>query len=284
MEKLIEPFKILEDYLTCCFILTSFSEQSIITLVNIVRKSTQLDNISINQVENLNQRLISFPELYGRNFFLKTDLDKKVNELIKLEEIDHFNSNALECSYCGAQLGHKSKPYQAMCYYYHSTPKKAVIHSKICEMCNANHFISYAESNSNIIKRKSYEFILDKKFIAFTTETIFEITILESLTSDMLFKHSTFMGYTNAYNHLFKCEQDYSLNTDKIKRCCMNEQRLTEAWFYYQFLKAIKEIPVNSVKCQFPYVQDLDQSIRELKPSLLQYFIKFWSGKNKKLN
>ena len=100
----------------------------------------------------------------------------------------------------------------------------------------------------------------------------------------MLFKHSTFMDYTNAYYHLFKCEQDYSLNTDKIKRCCMDEQRLTESWFYYQFLKAIKEIPVNSVNCQFPYVQDLDQSIRELKPSLLPYFIKFWSGKNKKLN
>ena len=71
MEKLIEPFKILEDYLTCCFILTSYSEQSIITLVNIVRKSTQLDNISINQVENLKKKTYFFSRTLWKKFLLK---------------------------------------------------------------------------------------------------------------------------------------------------------------------------------------------------------------------
>jgi len=275
----IEPFLILDDYLITCFILTNYSLFGLATLIEIVRLITTKKNITLHQLELFNKRIIACPELYATKFFENNNLRQEIDVLLEKENVIHFNSPANECIFCNARLSNKTKDYQAMVYYDSSKPKKAVINSKICDICNASHFISYAENSQK--ERKPLETILNSKFIAFTNETIFDRIILERLTAGLLCDHATFMGYVSSHNHLFDCEKDYLENKETVKRSCLNEKRLIEAWFFYQFLKVKNEITDNKVQCEFPTIEQLDSVILQLKPSLLPFFIKKWSGNYK---
>ena len=42
-----------------------------------------------------------------------------------------------------------------------------------------------------------------------THETIYEIQLLKSFTSDLIYKHSSFIGFCNTYNHLYFCIESY---------------------------------------------------------------------------
>ena len=102
--------------------------------------------------------------------------------------------------------------------------------------------------------------------------------MLDSLTADLLYKHSSFLGFTNAYNYLFKCREAYIIDTDKIKRTCLHESRLIEAWFYYQYLKTYQLINHNLIINPAPKINTLDRAIRKLKPQFVDYFTKKWTG------
>ncbi len=272
----IDPFLILDDYLITCFILSNYSQFGFSTLIEIVKLLTSKKSITLHELELLNKRIIACPELYATKFFENKNLRQEIDALLKKENTIHFNSPAVECVFCKAKLNEKTKAYQAMVYFDSSKPKKAEINSKICDICNASHFISHAENAHK--ERKPLETIMSSEYIAFTNETIFEKMMLERLTASLFCDHATFMGYINTHNHIFDCEKDYLENKEKVKRSCLNEKRLIEAWFFYQFLKAKNEIPDNKVEYEFPTIEQLDQAILQLKPSLLPFFIKKWSG------
>ena len=101
--------------------------------------------------------------------------------------------------------------------------------------------------------------------------------MLDSLTADLLYKHSSFLGFTNAYNYLFKCREAYIIDTDKIKRTCLHESRLIEAWFYYQYLKTYQLINQNLIINPAPKINTLNRAIRNLNPNLSP-FLKKWTS------
>lgn len=279
LHNLLKPFSKLEHLLNALYVLVHYSNYTILTKTNIINKLTSL-NKNNSEIEDLNKRLNNFPELYGKNFFENSQLKESIDSILIEERILNFISEASVCEFCNSKLSGKQQDFSAVCYFYSSKPKKATIQTKSCEFCGAMHYLSYAEkSNSSERDRKILKNVLNAKFVAFTNETIFERLLLDSFTSDLIYKHSSFMGFTNAYNFLFKCKQDYLVDQDKVKRSCLNESRLIETWFYYQFLKCFNEINKSLLICPAPQMKNLNISIRKLKPSLVKFFVNKWSGK-----
>ncbi len=99
--------------------------------------------------------------------------------------------------------------------------------------------------------------------------------MLESFTSQLLFNHATFTGFTSAYNHQFKTKEIDNINND---RNVLIEKRLTEGWFYYRTLLFYFEINQTFEGFNFVYLQDLNENINSLKKFMLPHFIKKWSG------
>lgn len=274
---LLKPFSKLEHLLNALYVLVNYSEHSNSTLTNLINKLTN-QNKTNSEIEDLNKRLENFPELYGKNFF-NTNLKETIDSILVEETLVNFKSDALVCEFCNSKLTGKRKDFSAVCYFYSSKPKKATIQTKSCQLCGAVHYLSYAEKiNTSDYDRKMLKNVLDAKYVAFTNETIFERLLLDSFTSDLIYKYSSFMGFTSAYNFLFGCKQDYLNDNDKVKRSCLNEKRLIDAWFYYQFLKCFNEINKSFVMCQAPQMTNLNNTIRNLKPSLLKFFVQKWSG------
>jgi len=150
---------------------------------------------------------------------------------------------------------------------------KASIASKKCPKCGASHYLSYAEKDK---LRKPFDYFTENRFIAFSRETIFETKILQMFTSDLLFKHSTFQGFCSAFNHLSSFA-NYLLQRIP-DRVYLEEKRLIENWFFYKAMKFSEEYFFGLDGLPFPYLNNLDHYLRSLKPYLLPYFCKKWSG------
>ncbi len=105
---------------------------------------------------------------------------------------------------------------------------------------------------------------------------MFEISLLESFTSQLLFNHATFTGFTSAYNHQYKTKELFNVCTN---RKVLIENRLTENWIYYRTLLFFFEINQNFKNFNFVYVQSLNDNINSLKKYMLPHFIKKWSSK-----
>ena len=138
------------------------------------------------------------------------------------------------------------------------------------------HYLNYAEKDK---KRKFYSGFLDAEFVAFTDETIFEAKLLNSFTAELISNHTSFIGFTCSYNVLHNCKQKYiDEKKEKNERVCLNEVRLSVAWFYFKFLTISHEIN-NTLPFPAPSMSNLNKAIRaELKPCLSTYFIKKWTG------
>ncbi len=68
------------------------------------------------------------------------------------------------------------------------------------------------------------------------------------------------------------------------ERCVLNAKRLAETWYFYRYLITFAEITGSLAGIQLPYVKDLDQCLRNLKPLLLPYFVKKWSSNYYEMN
>lgn len=101
---------------------------------------------------------------------------------------------------------------------------------------------------------------------------------MDSFTSSLVCQSSTFLSFTSAYNHLFKCREEYI--TGK-KRCVLIEQRLIDSWLYYRLLKFHEKFSGRIHSFIAPYMKDLDERIREIKNKLFPLFINRWAGKTK---
>jgi hypothetical protein len=186
-----------------------------------------------------------------------------------------------------------------MCYFNNREPKDAKIITKKCSTCYAEHFLSYSEivnssSTGNLVFlqvnfgnifekpsdldpiRKVFESVIDNKFISLSEVSIFEISLLDSFTSQLLFNHSTFQGFTSAFNYLYKTKQSYIINKE---RKVLMESRLTEVWLYYRTLLFHFELHKTFKNFDLVYLKSLDKNIHSLKKMMLPHFIKKWSGK-----
>ncbi|CAF0844130.1 unnamed protein product [Brachionus calyciflorus] len=94
------------------------------------------------------------------------------------------------------------------------------------------------------------------------------IRLLRNLTSDLLFKHSSFKAFTNSFNyfHMYK----------KTEPLFLQEKRLTETWFYYNFLRRIINNETKNLEAF--YVNQLDTNLEQINSTVFTLFSKKWSG------
>ncbi|CAF1057275.1 unnamed protein product [Brachionus calyciflorus] len=93
------------------------------------------------------------------------------------------------------------------------------------------------------------------------------------LASDIIHKHSSFIGFCNSYNYLFKSNIKYTLN----KRERLNDKRLCDTWFLYRYLIFVHEfVPFKTIYA-FP-VSDLNKNLAKINQMLLHCFVQKWSG------
>ena len=77
----LKPFGKLEDLLKGLFVLTNYTNLSIVSLTTIINKVSST-HISVNDALGLNQRLNAFPEIYGKNFFAETNLKELIDSIV----------------------------------------------------------------------------------------------------------------------------------------------------------------------------------------------------------
>ena len=136
--------------------------------------------------------------------------------------------------------------------------------------------MSYGE-NKLTKKREIFKNILSLEFISFTSETIFELLVLKSFDSHLIYNHASFKGFANSYNHFFDSFSIY-INENSNKRCVLNRRRLSESWFYYKFIQYYNEFNGGLENFPMPFVKDLDVELNKIKQSVQSHFIKKWSS------
>ena len=122
--------------------------------------------------------------------------------------------------------------------------------------------MSYGE-NKLTKKREIFKNILSLEFISFTSETIFELLVLKSFDSHLIYNHASFKGFANSYNHFFDSFSIY-INENSNKRCVLNRRRLSESWFYYKFIQYYNEFNGGLENFPMPFVKDLDVELNKI--------------------
>ena len=98
------------------------------------------------------------------------------------------------------------------------------------------HYLSYAVCFGTKVKT-FYLQCQDHDYFQFSRESIFEIKLLRILTADILFKQTSFFGFTNAYNYL-NASKDHS-------RFFLNAKRLADVFYCFQLHKYYTEFMPN---------------------------------------
>ena len=108
----------------------------------------------------------------------------------------------------------------------------------MCNRCKSMHYYNYAIQFGTDIK--TFYPYLKNDYYQITTESIFDMRLLRSLLTDIIFKHCSFKGFTAAYNYLYAQSQQ-----DRYKLC---SNRLTEAFFTYHANKFMLNFPKHPFK------------------------------------
>jgi hypothetical protein len=99
---------------------------------------------------------------------------------------------------------------------------------KQCKTCLNYHYISYAIDNKTK-KRTFFREAIKQPYFQFTNETVYSEKIIKSLLADIMFKHSSFRAYSDAYNFY---HAKYTKN-----RYFMNPKQLSDVFYSYEILK-----------------------------------------------
>jgi len=103
---------------------------------------------------------------------------------------------------------------------------------KQCKTCLNFHYISFA-LNSSTKLRKFYDHCLSSKYFQFTTETLVETRLLDSLLADIMFKQSSFRAFCDSYNFMHA--------NPSQKRYYLNGKRIADIFYAYEILKFFNE-------------------------------------------
>jgi hypothetical protein len=227
-EEWLWPFQSIEDLLKAIRILSRFSESDI----SICRIKNKLISKPITMID-LNvfiQTAKTFPSMYPMNFVRNIEEFDTivVDEINKIEQPSRdFICDKTECTFCNKNLiGIKSK-HIGVVYFLAKKAKKCLIASIKCRNCGAEHFPNYATQGRS---RSFYKETVLSKFVGFTSETMIETVLFSALTYDIVYKHSSFLAFTNAHNALFS-----SSNSVYREELCI--KRLVETWHYFNLLK-----------------------------------------------
>lgn len=94
------------------------------------------------------------------------------------------------------------------------------------------------------MEKKAKKFFNDahlSDYFQYTTETIFDRSIMRHLLSDIIFKHSSFRAFTDSYNYLHCSSLQF--------RFLLNSKRLADAFYCFELVRFFyenKNIPLQS--------------------------------------
>jgi hypothetical protein len=84
------------------------------------------------------------------------------------------------------------------------------------------------------------------------------------------------MAYCQSFNFLLRNSATYvGAFPDRFE---LIEKRLIENWFFYQALKLKEQLNGILNDSVVPYMMDLDEMLRQLKPKMATFFVSKWSG------
>lgn len=270
IKKLLMPFKNMNECCIAIFIKKKWHHLGFFQYCKIIRKYFNF-TCDDNEIKIFFGRVSSlsflFPSTYINEFQKIEESLNKIND-----KIINFESSENQCYFCRQYFEEDSRrtQYNAHLYNFSKSSEECTISTIECGKCNTVHFPSYA-----ILKNKDrfyYENVLDLEFVAFSNETVIEALLLQSVTKDLVYKHSSFIGFCGAYNSLFK--NDISDET----RCMLIDKRLTEYWFYYNLIIFEKETRDTLRGFKGFFLQDLDEALQSIHSKLFQHFIEKWSN------
>jgi len=103
------------------------------------------------------------------------------------------------------------------------------------------HYLSYAIKYKTEVK--TFYKITKPKYFHYTNESIFETKLLDNLLADIMFKHTSFKGFTAAYNFI---------NAPKIRdRFYLIPSRLTENFYVFHINKYFNEHFKGQLQCNY---------------------------------
>ncbi|CAF1087926.1 unnamed protein product, partial [Brachionus calyciflorus] len=271
------PFDSLKDLMIFMFIKSYYCNSDVlyaIDLFNLYKMSDIPRNHILNFLVKINlsekfQFLKFFEEMKDLIMFFKTLKTRVVSNISRCCKCMH---NQFTISYFDVNL-----------YTFIKGPLKCEMEKKKCKKCLTSHYLSFYTCSDKL--SYFYDDFLTHEFISFTNETVFERTLLDKLTSDIIFKHCSFQAFVNSYNYYF----NFILNIieDKI---FLQEKRLIEAWLYYRFKKSqqeficiksnISNIDINDYgEFRLAFcVKDIDEHLKLINRYLSKNFTSKWSG------
>ncbi len=81
--------------------------------------------------------------------------------------------------------------------------------------------------------KKFYKNCIDKKYFQYTAETIIERKLIDQLIADLVFKHSSFRAFADAYNYQFA--------TDQNSRFMLERRNITSIFYCFELIKFYSE-------------------------------------------
>ena len=150
-------------------------------------------------------------------------------------------------------------------------PRTAKTYIKHCEKCLCAVFNCYTEwSENGTVMRRYNEFKTICSYFCCTTESFFEVGLLEDLEESVFTCNSRFVRWVEKYNRMHLKNYD----NQSIERFKLNRQRILPCWLLYSIHK---RITVN-----FPVLRNSDRSLDIeaiccfLYPSLKKFVDQKW--------
>jgi hypothetical protein len=266
------PFKEVNQFYTAAYVYSRFKylndKNEIITLIEKIAKqklSTEDFVFFTNKID------LNLQKIYPSDFFKNVIyIDREIANSTSNNNIYYssFKISFDKCYSCKSQLSNENiQTFEAVVYFASSSTQRCNNINYVCKKCKAQHFFSYWINNRN--QKFFYDDSHSRDFVSFSTRTIFEVTLLNTLTSDLMFKHTSFSAFSNSHNCNFE--------NQNIERGALCYKRLTESWFYFHLLKYIKEFN-NMNDFEVPDINQLDKSLETIRSSLSVNFTKKWSN------
>ena len=178
-----------------------------------------------------------------------------------------------KCMRCSGDLiltRSAKKDGRAATLYTLKGPQQAKIYIKHCSQClTAVHCCYYEWSHNGVLMRKYFE-PKTCPYFSLTSESFFEVLLLEDLTESVFTCSVRFVRWVEKYNRCHNKKKDEEL----IERHKLVYQRVFPCWLIYSFAKRIS--------VEFPVVRTSDRSIdievvcSILYPSLKNHIDKKW--------
>lgn len=188
-------------------------------------------------------------EIIGSSFpcMLEAAEDKLLHQLGTYSDTSALKQLILmpsvkEC--CGAPTVIRNRPSFPLVYTTKGTFVAAAFSAE-CRHCSKKYHISYYEETLQESKKRFYYSLKDATYFQATSQTVFEIALLEDITNNISISAASFESRAQVYNENFrKIDQDrlqqltaFGRNvTDEEHPWKLTEKRVEDAWFLYSLV------------------------------------------------